>query len=162
MANFIQRLFEKKPESPKISFGFRGEEIEYIMKKNSLCISSTFINGRRIYTDSIKYWKNGQRISTDEKANIFGQVVHFTNKKSDNPIIVINIDYDKKFWESLCEKHKNEIKSVEYDSNKQKEEFLFNSLLTTIQKGGSLVVDGIPIKTETEFIEHWKTRNPKQ
>ena len=158
MANFIQRLFHKEPGFPKISFGFRGEEIEYITENNSLCISSTFINGRRIYTDSIQYWRNGDTISKDEKANIFRQVVHFANKESDKPIIVVNIDYDKRFWESLCEEYKTEIKSVEYDSNKQKEEFLLNSLLTTIQKGGSVVVDGITIKTETELIEYWKTR----
>lgn len=161
MGNFIQRLFRKKRESPKISFGFRGEEIEYITENNSLCISSTFINGRRIYTDSIRYWKNGEIISKDDKATIFRQVVHFANKNPGEPIIVINIDYDKEFWESLCEKFKPEIKSVEYDSNKQKEEFLLNSLLTTIQKGGSIVLEGIPIKTEAELIEYWKTRNSK-
>jgi hypothetical protein len=161
MTNFLQRLFsktEKPNQLPKISFGFRGEDIEYVTEGNSLDISSTFIGGRKIFTDSIQNWKNGQLISEDDKTNIFRQVIQFVNKKADKPIIVINVDYDKLFWESLCEEYKDQIKATEYDSDKQKEEFQFNYLLTSVQKGGTLEFDDKTIKTEAEFIEYWKNR----
>jgi hypothetical protein len=164
MTNFLQRLFSRTERQilfPKISFGFKGEDIEYVTENNSLCISSTFIGGRKIFTDSIQNWKNGELISEDDKTNIFRQVIQFVNKKSDKPIIVINVDHDKLFWESLCKECKDQIKTTEFDSDRQKEEFQFNYLLSGIQKGGILVSDGQTIKTETEFIEYWKNRNPK-
>ena len=165
MTNFIQRLFsktEKQNTFPKISLGFRLEGIEYEIEYNSLYIESTYIDGRRIFTDFIEKWKDGTSITNFEKEEIFGQVVEFINKKGKTkPILVINVDYDKEFWEGLCEKYKDQIKEIEYDSNEKKENFQFNTLLQAVQKNGTLVFDDRAIKTEAEFIEYWKNRTTK-
>ena len=165
MINFIQRLFSKTKKQnifPKISVGFRLEGIEYETETNSLYIESTNIGGRRLYTDFICKWKDETTITNFEKELIFNQVVQFINKKSSTkPIIVINVDYDKEFWEDLCSKYKDQIKDIEYDSNEKKENFQYNMLLQSVQNNGTLIFDDKTIKTEAEFIEYWKNRTTK-
>jgi hypothetical protein len=38
-------------------------------------------------------------------------------------IIVINIDFNKDFWESECKKMKDDISKIEYTSENEKKEF---------------------------------------
>lgn len=163
MTNFFQRLFSgdtKSSKFPKISWGHRLEGIEYEIENNSLYIDSTFIDGRKIYTDSIKSWSDNQAISQIDKANIFNHIIQFANKKSsDKPIVVINIDYDKEFWEQICNENSELIKEVQYDSDKQKDEFQFNYLLDSVRKNGILIFDDKTIKTESEFLEYWNNRS---
>ena len=165
MTNFFQRLFSgdtKSSKFPKISWGHRMEGIEYEVENNSLYIDSTFIGSRKIYTDSIKNWKDSEIITQVDKANIFRQIVQFTNKKSkEKPIVVINIDYDKEFWEQLCNENSELIKEIQYSSDKQKEEFQFNFLLDSVRKNGTLEFGNKTIKTESEFLEYWNSRNKK-
>ena len=165
MKNFIQRLFSKTEKQnlfPKISVGFRLEGIEYESQSNSLYIESTHIGGRRLYVDFIDKWKDESNITNLEKEEIFGQVVQFINKKgSTKPIIVINVDYDKEFWEDLCYKYKDQIKEIEYDSNEKKENFQYNMLLQSVKNNGTLIFDEKTIKTEAEFIDYWKNRKTK-
>ena len=165
MTNFIQRLFSTTAETkefPKISWGHRFEGIEYETENNSLYIDSTFIGGRKIFTDSIINWKDKQVIRQSEKANIFREVVQFANKKSiEKPIIVINIDYEKTFWEALCNENIDFIKEIQYDSDKQKEDFQFNIFLDSVRKKETLIFGDKTIKTETEFLEYWKNRKNK-
>lgn len=163
MKNFFQRLFSgdtKSGKFPKISWGHRLEGIVYEVENNSLYIDSTSIGGRKIYIDSIKIWKDSEIITQVEKANIFRQIVQFANKGSkDKPIVVINIDYDKEFWEQLCNENSELIKEVQYDSDKQKEKFQFNYLLDSVRKNGTLIFGDKTIKTESEFLEYWNSRN---
>ena len=162
MTNFIKRLFSGTSENkkfPKISWGQRFEGIEYETEINSLYIDSTFIGGRKIYTDSIKNWKNGQSIGQVEKADIFKYVVQFANKNTkDKPIIVINIDYDTPFWENLCKESCGLIKEIHYDSDKQKEDFQFNYFIDSVRNKGTLIFGDQTIKTENEFLEYWRRR----
>jgi hypothetical protein len=162
MTNLFQRLFSgvaKTNKFPKISWGHRFEGLEYETENNSLYIDSTFIGGRKIYTDSIKTWKDNQLISQSDKAQIFKEVIEFANGKgNDKPIIVINIDYDKEFWEALCKESLDLIKEIQYDSDKQKEHFQFNYLLDSVRKNGTLIFGNKTIKTEAEFLEYWNTR----
>jgi hypothetical protein len=163
MTNFFQRLFSgdtKSSKFPKISWGHRLEGIEYEIENNSLYIDSTFIGGRKIYTDSIKSWTDNQVITQIDKANIFNQIIQFANKKSsDKPIVIINVDYDKDFWEQLCNENSESIKEVQYDSDKQKEEFQFNYLLDSVRKNGTLIFGDKTIKTESEFLDYWNNRS---
>jgi hypothetical protein len=165
MTNFIQRLFSKTKKHdtfPRISIGFRLEGIHYETENNSLYIESTRIDGRRLYTDFIDKWKDETTITSLEKEEIFGQVVRFINKKGrTKPIIVINVDYDKEFWEDLCNKHKDQIKEIEYDSNEKKENFQYNMLLDSVRNNGTLIFDDKTIRTEAELIEYWKNRKAK-
>ena len=162
MTNFIQRLFSGTGETkkfPKISWGHRFEGIEYETENNSLYIDSTFIGGRKIFTDSIKNWKDEQSIGQIEKADIFKHLIQFANKNTkEKPTIVINIDYDKLFWENLCEESGDLIKEIQYDSDRQKEDFQFNYFLDSVRKKGTLIFGDKTIKTEAEFLEYWKSR----
>lgn len=165
MTNFIQRLFSKTGKQnnfPKISLGFRLEDIEYETETKSLYIVSTFVDGRRLYTDSIDKWKDETALTNFEKEEIFRQVVEFINEKGKTkPIIVINVDYDKELWERLCNKYKEQVKEIEYDSNEKKETFQYNMLLQAIQNNGTLMFDDKVIKTEEELIEYWKNRKTR-
>ena len=162
MANFIQRLFTGTYETikyPKISWGHRFEGIEYKTENNSLYIDSTFLDGLKIFTDSIKNWKDGQPIGQAEKADIFNHVVQFANKNTkEKPTIVVNIDYDKSFWENLCKERDDLIKGIQYESDKQKEDFQFNNHLDSVRKKGTLIFGDKTIKTEAEFLNYWESR----
>jgi hypothetical protein len=162
MLSFFKKLFNTKANNisfPKISFGFRGEDLDYIIKNDSLYIITSWINGRRIFTDSIQYWKSNAKISDSDKAIIFKDIVEFINTRTkENPIIVINVDHDKEIWENLCETHKERIKSIEYQSDKEKDRFLYDSLLNGIRRGNRLINGNQTITTEEQFIQYWNNR----
>jgi hypothetical protein len=165
MLSFFKGLFTTKTDKtsfPKISLGFRGEDLEYVTQNDSLYISSTWINGRRIYTDDIQNWKNNNKISGSDKAVIFKDIVEFLNKKTkEKPIVVINVDHEKEFWENLCEQYKEQINSIEYQSDKEKDQFEYASMLDNIRRGGSLIDGNQTINTEEQFLEYWKNRQKK-
>lgn len=163
MTNFFQKLFsgiDKTSKFPKILWGHRFEGIEYHTAKASIYIDSTFLGGRKIFTDSIRAWKHDEAISQPDKAIIFKEVLEFANGKgNEKPMVVINIDYEKDFWEALCKESSELIKEIQYDSDKQKKDFQYNYMLDSVRKNGILIVDDKTIKTETEFLKYWNNRN---
>ena len=163
--NFFKNIFSNKTGNtlfPKISLGFRGEDLEYETENDSLYLSSTWINGRRIYTDDIQHWKSDKRISDFDKSVIFKDIIYFLNEKcKERPIVVINIDHDKQLWENLCEQYKLQIERIEYDSDKEREQFLFDDMLKSIRRGDTLIIDDKTINTEEQFLEYWKIRDKK-
>lgn len=165
ISSFLKKLFNQetkknKTVSPKVSFGFRGEGLEYITENDSLYISSTWINGRRVYMDNIQNWKSKKVISDSDKAIIFKDIVEFLNEKAkEHPIVVINVDHDKELWENLCELYKEQISSIEYQSDKEKDQFIFDSMLDNIRKGGSLIDGNQTIDTQEQFLEYWKSKH---
>lgn len=165
IANFFKRLFTRKNDNalfPKISLGFRFEGLEYVTQNDSLYISSTWINGRRIYMNNIQKWKSNNSITDSDKAIIFKNIVNFLNDKTkEKPIVVINIDHDKELWENLCKQYKEQISAIEYESDKEKEDFLYKTFLDNIRRGGSLVVGDQTITTEEQFLEYWKKRSER-
>jgi hypothetical protein len=165
MKNFINRLFSKaQPQTlfPKISPSFRLEGIEYETENNSLHIVATILGERKIYTDSIDKWRNESKITDSEKKEIFSNVIQFVSKKGKRkPIITINIDHEKEFWEDLCSIHSDEINGIEYTSNQEIENFQYDMMLKSVQNNGTLVFDDKTVKTEAEFIEYWKNRKLK-
>lgn len=165
MLKFLKGLFSSKTEktsTPKISLGFRGEDLEYVTQSDSLYISSTWINGRRLYLDSIQNWKSNNIISDSDKALIFKDIIDYLNKKiKEKPIVVINVDHDKELWESLCKQYEEQISSIEYQSDKEKDQFLYDSMLDNIRRGGSLIDGDKTITTEEQFLEYWQNRQKK-
>ena len=85
----------------------------------------------------------------------------FEYKSKEKSIIVINIDQDKALWESLCEQYKDLIESIEYKSDKENEQFFFDSTLDNILRGGSLIIDNKTIKTERQFLDYWNNRHKR-
>ncbi len=163
--NFFKRLFTAKADKtlfPKISLGFRGEDLEYATKIDSLYISSTWINGRRVYMDNVQHWKSKKSVSDSDKAVIFKDIIEFLNDKTrEKPIIVINVDHDKELWENLCEEYKEQIISIEYQSDKENDKFVYDSMLDNIRRGGSIIDGNQTIATEEQFLEYWKSRQKR-
>ena len=158
MPNIIRRFLDRH-KFPKIDWGHRLEGIEYKTETQFLYIDSTFLGGRKIYTDSIKTWSDGQPISQTDKEKLFGEIISFVNRTSkEKPVVIINIDYEKMFWENLCHQSENLIKEIQYDSDKQKEDFQFNYFLDSVRKNQTLIFGDKTIKTEVEFLEYWKNR----
>jgi hypothetical protein len=165
MLSFFKGLFTTKTDKasfPKISLGFRGEDLEYVTENDSLDISSTWISGRRIYMDNLQNWKSNKIISSSDKEVIFKNIVEFLNNKTkEKPIVVINVDHDKELWENLCEQYKEQISSIEYQSDKEKDQFMHDTMLDNIRRGGSLIDGNQTITTEEQFLEYWKNRVKK-
>jgi hypothetical protein len=165
MLSFFKGFFTTKTDKtsfPKISLGFRGEDLEYVTENDSLDISSTWINGRRIYMDNLQNWKSNKIISSSDKEVIFKDIVEFLNKKTkEKPIVVINVDHDKELWENLCEQYKEQISSIEYQSEKEKDQLMHDNMLDNIRRGGSLIDGNQTITTEEQFLEYWKNREKK-
>lgn len=151
-----------KAPFPRISLGFREEELKYETDTELLYINSTWVNGRRVYLDGIQKWKSNKVISNTDKEVIFKNILDFLNKEiNERPIMVINTDHDKDLWEALCEQYKDQINSVEYESDREKSEFLFGLLLDNIRRGGSLMDGDRMISTEEEFLVYWQTKQKK-
>lgn len=165
ITDLFKRLFMSKIDKapfPRISLGFREEELKYETDTELLYINSTWVNGRRVYLDGIQKWKSNKVISNTDKEVIFKNILDFLNKEiNERPIMVINTDHDKDLWEALCEQYKDQINSVEYESDREKSEFLFGLLLDNIRRGGSLMDGDRMISTEEEFLVYWQTKQKK-
>ena len=55
----------------KIEYGFRGEGIKYRLANKSMEIEFTWINGPRIYTETITKWEDGSILTEGEKKSVF-------------------------------------------------------------------------------------------
>ncbi len=162
MLRFLKRLFTSKTNKssfPKISLGFRGEDLLYETETESLYVGSTWINGRRVYLDGIREWRSKRIIPDADKGIIFENILDFLNNEgNERPIMVINTDHDKDLWETLCEQYKDRISSIEYESDNEKDDFFFHQILDSIRRGGSLVEGGRTISTEEELLDYWVNR----
>ena len=101
----------------KIDYGYRGEGITYRLSNKSLDLSFTWINGPRIYTETIAKWEDGSVLTADEKKRVFIEILRFVGKKREKPIIVINIDDPSQaLWEEQCSTNGDLINKIEYTS----------------------------------------------
>ena len=142
--------------NPTIKFGFRGEGIEYKLDDKELLIDSTWINGERIFTESIRKWHKGQDLEEGEKKKVFLDIVDFVKRNGDKPIIVINRDKDGQFWESLANENIQNISKIEFTTDKEQDQSLYNNFLDTIKTG--LTINDIEIKSKEDLDNYWKTR----
>lgn len=156
--NFIRNLFSRQLDSgPKIKFGFRGEGIEYKLDDKEICINSTWIDEERIYTDSIIKWDNGDALTRDEKSKIFADVIAFVRREArKKPIVVINRNTDAEFWESMANANISEISKVEFTSNKDQDQLLYDMFLSDLKTG--LAIDGVVIRNKEELDMYWSKR----
>src|SRR5690606_28093509 len=117
--------------------GFRGEGISYSCNGKSMEIDFTWINGDRLYTDSIGSWQSGEKLSIDEKQKVFIQVLFHLSHPDRRTIIVINPDDESAdLWKKLSEENKDLIKSVEFWSHEDQIEFERQMNLELLKKQG--------------------------
>jgi hypothetical protein len=149
---------ERPPIYPIIKFGFRGEDIEYIMETDSINIGFTCSNGRRIYLD-FTHWESKRSITKDEKEIILLNCLTYCNKYSfKKTIVVINSDIDKDFWLYVCEKYKSQIRSIEYTSKDDHKQLLLNMFMQQIHLHDKVRIGNIDYFTESEILEYLKTQ----
>lgn len=139
-----------------MQYDIRGEEVAYSLPDKKLRVWWTHIDGQRIYTDSIDKWIGGTKLTLAEKTSVFADIVGYLRRQTkEKLIIVINTDHDKSFWESECEKFPTDIKAIEHKSDKNKDDLVYNMLLTEIP---NLTVDGLKITSKEELDNYWLTK----
>jgi hypothetical protein len=124
-----------------------------------LDLSFTWINGARIYTETIAKWDDGSILTTDEKKRIFIEVIRFVGKKGEKPIIVINInDPSRSLWEELCSNNEDLINNIEYTSKEEQYQFERKMYLEFINAGKIVKIDGIEISNEKDLDDFLQKR----
>jgi hypothetical protein len=144
---------------PKINYGFRGEGITYHLSNKSIDLSFTWVNGARIYTETIVKWEDGSSLTADEKKRLFFEVARFVGKNSEKPIIVINIDDPFcALWEELCSANEGLINHIEYTSKEEQYQFERNMYLEFINVGKTVNIDGVDISNEKDLDDFLEKR----
>ena len=134
---------ESSSGQPSLSFGFRGEDIVYCEDGREIEIGFTWVNGDRLYTDSVDRWRDGTSLSDAEKERVFVQVLRFVKGRFTKPLIVINTDDPSRaLWEQVCAAQRGVIKGVEYTSGAEQMQIERETYLQIIQSGKKLVIDG--------------------
>ena len=106
----------------------------------------TWIDGARIYTNTIDKWEGGSILTIDEKERVFNEVLQFVVQKAEIPIIVIDRDDPSKgLWEELCSANQPLIKSIEYTSREVQYQSQRKMYLDFIKAGKKVVIDGVEI-----------------
>jgi hypothetical protein len=137
-------------------YDIRGEEVSYLLGDKKLSVAWTHVDGQRIYTDSIDTWDDGAQLTAFEKSAILKDIVLYIKKQTrERPIVVINTDFDKAFWETECNQLKMEISATEYTSEREKDEFLYRMFLEAIP---NLTIEGVKISTKEDLDSYWATR----
>jgi hypothetical protein len=136
----------------EINYGFRGEDITYRLSNRSINIGFTWINGARVYTETIAKWEGGSILTPEEKKRVFIEVVRFVGEKREKPIIVINInDLSRSLWEELCLINEALINNIEYTSKEEQYQFERKMYLEFINAGKKVNIDGIDISNEKDL-----------
>jgi len=162
--NFFQRKKNNALENTtSIEFGFRGEGINYRLPNKSIELWFTWVNGMRVYTETIFKWKDGSILTIEEKKQVFNDVVRFVEKNKEKPIIVINNDDSSRIlWEELCAENQTSINRIEYTSREsqfQIERKMYHDLM---KAGKKVVVDGFEISNENDLDKFMENRKKNQ
>jgi len=152
-----------EPARPKLSYGFRGEGVDYRNGDRELEIDFTWGDGPRIFTDSVRAWKDGPELTFAERREVLRNTVAFVREGRQKPIVVINSD-DPFVWEwtTICTELRGEIADVEMTSDAAYRAFQKKMLMDSLAAGSRVSVDGKPLATEADvdrYIE--KTYPPR-
>ena len=157
--NFHRKKNSSSEPNSKIEYGFRGEGIIYRLPNKSIELWFTWIDGERIYTETIEKWDDGSILTDDEKKMVFNEVVRFVGKEGELPIIVINADDpNKSLWEELCSTNQALIKNIEYTSKEEQYQFEREMYLEFINAGKKVNIDGIDISNEKDLDDFLQKR----
>ena len=104
--------------APRISFGFRGENLSYQREGRTLEAAFTCVNGPRLYPDTIRTWSDGAALTAGERQSVFLELLEFLVGGGDRPIVVINRDDPaREAWERIALERREWISGVEHTSN---------------------------------------------
>jgi inner membrane protein len=153
------------PEGPHLEFGFRGEDITYRSAGGEADISFTYIRGPRIYTDSMKGWKDGRPFTAAERREILGHTVAFVKKQRELPTIVVNVDDPLAAeWFAICEEMQGSIAGVERISDQDYRDTQKKMMMGFLKSGKGVTANGMHLRTEEDvdrFIDRMLPRRDR-
>jgi len=166
MKSTLVRLGLLKTSYPQIKNGFKGEGLVYELGDRQVNVPTTWDKVEKIYLDGINDWREkeqwyrGGQLTTDEKIKIFRDVASSIYERTGKrPIVIINIDRDKDFWESACEQFNKKISGVEYTATSEKDSTEYNMYLSLVKTG--LTIGGQVIKDKADLDDYWKNKRVK-
>lgn len=140
-----------QPASPHLEFGFRGEDITYRAASGEAEISFTYMRGPRIYTDSMKGWKDGRPFTAAERREILGHTVAFVRKQREVPTIVVNVDDPLAAeWFAICEEMQRAIAGVERISDQYYRDTQKKMMMGFLKAGKGVTANGMHLRTEED------------
>ena len=143
---------EAREDAPRISFGFRGEGINYQRQSRGLVVDFTWIGGPRVYPDGIAKWSDGTVLTNDEKITILREVLHFVTVEDARPTVVINSDDpSRELWEQVCASNAALVGAIEYTSDEAVFARERDGFLSAVRAGKELSVDGVDIRDERDL-----------
>lgn len=135
-----------------MNYGVRGEDITYKRDGRETEISFTWIDGKRIYTESISRWEGGEPISETDKRMILEDLLRFTKGWFSKPIVVINKDDpSRNTWEQVCAEMEKWVRDIEYTSDQQNRDFERKMYLETLHRQGVLNINDTELHNEQEL-----------
>lgn len=139
---------------PKISYGSRGEGISYEVGGKKVEIDFTWINGNRIYTETISRWNDGTKISDAEKKKILTEILRFAKGWFRKSIVVINTDDpSQSLWKKVCAEAAHWVKKIEFTSNEMHHHIERQMYVGILNSKGSLTINDITIRDENQLDE---------
>ena len=137
---------------PRLTFGFRGEDITYSVGGRTAEVGFTYIRGPRIYTDTIREWDDGTRLTPAERRDVLQRCITLVRKARERPTIVINADDPLAAeWRAMCEEFSADIDHVETTSDADTRAFQKKMFMDILAAGKGVTVDGVPLRTEEEI-----------
>jgi hypothetical protein len=135
-----------------ISFGFRGENIEYQREGRSLTVDFTWMRGPRVHPDCIAKWSDGTVLSDDEKIVVLRDILSFVTNEDKPPVVVINSDDPSaRLWEQVCSSNPSLVASIEYTSDEAEAARERDTYLSALRSGREFSVDGVDIRDERQL-----------
>lgn len=136
----------------RISFGFRGEDIDYQWQGKSLTVAFTWIGGPKLYPDSIAEWSDGTVLTDDEKIAVLRDVLQFVTHEDERPTVVVNSDAGSRtLWEHVCSSNAALVAAIAYTSDETEFARERDMYVSAFRSGKELSVDGVDIRNEHDL-----------
>jgi hypothetical protein len=137
--------------SPHLEFGFRGEDISYRSASGDAEISFTYMRGPRIYTDSMRGWKDGRPFTAAERREVLGHAIAFVRTHRETPTVVVNTDDPLAGeWFAICEELRGEIAGVERITDQSYRDTQKKMMMDMLEAGKGVIVNGMKLRTEED------------
>ena len=152
LSRFAQGVGGTPDDAPRISFGFRGEGINYQRQGQGLTVDFTWIGGPRVYPDGIATWSCGTLLTDDEKLTVLREVLQFVTLEDGRPTVVVNADDPSRtLWEEVCSSNAALVAAIEHTSDETEFARERDGYLSAVRAGKELSVDGVDIRDERDL-----------
>jgi hypothetical protein len=143
---------DRSTDVPSIGFGFRGEDIHYHLGGRVLTAGFTWLGGARLYPGSIRSWRDGTELTSEEKAKVCQDLLRFIADVGERAIVVLNRDDPSRaIWETASSTLPGWVTTIEYTSDAEQRARERAMFLSTLRAGKGLSIDGVEIRDERQL-----------